>query len=607
MDEIPSQTIPRRGRGRPRNPEREADKRPPKDYLKVPGSAFARERLGRRARDRRREIGISLDAVGDAVGVGRATVYKWERELPQRLAIEHARRWERALMVPEGWLVDVKINAPTLKSKGFPSTKTVAEEILAIASWLARPRFRERTFLFDGLKPDEQRLATIFSLRFGVSFDKQAGKRTLKSVGDEFSLTRERIRQVVAKMIERAHQLGEIRLNALDQLPGQIQSLLPATDEVLDSELSEILGDVSVANADRFSREVLGRSILPSLATKHGLHLANDETAMLAEIVRDTVIRMMRGMGAGQMHMLCGLACQSYGNSVSMDEIRRITVSLPRFEWLDEPNGWFWTGPTDTYSRVASTALKILSATGGKRIDAEEIMAGLGRQWRDRDEDNAIFYSALPNIQVVKAILKRQPWIRTVQHDDFELKEPLPLNSFLSESEQAILNNIQKNGGVSSRRALTKALVGKGGLTNVGLSVTLSNSPIVRQVGPTIYAIRGVDFDGEAVKKALVNARPGRGAAKAGKDGWVSCKIRLNKSICQNRVFSVPSALAARLQPGGYMLEGSSFEVNLVSLPDRGMRFNLLSKAIIDAGLSVKDTIRLWVHPERRHIRFEKA
>lgn len=607
MDQTPSQVLPRRGRGRPRNPDREAGKRAQKDYLKVPDSVLVRERIGQRAHDRRREIRISLAAVGDAVGVSQVTVCKWERELPKRLTLERARRWERALMVPEGWLVDVESEAPALASTGFPQTRTVAEEILAVASWLARPRFRERTFLFDGLRLDEKRLATIFSMRFGVSFDKQAGKRTLKSVGDEFSLTRERIRQVVAKMIERAHQLGPIKFPALDQLPGLIQTRLPATDGALDSDLSEILGDVSVANADRFSREVLGRSVLPSQSTKHGLHLADEETAGLAVAVQDVANRMMRGMGAGQIHMLYGLACQSSGKSGTIDEIKRIAASLPQFEWLDEANGWFWTGPGDTYNRVTATAMKILSATGGKRVDAEEIMAGLSRRWRERDEDNSIFYSVLPTVQVVKAILKRQPWIRTVQHDDFELKEIVPLDWFLSESERAILKSIQQNGGVASRRALTKALVGDGSITNVGLSVTLSNSPIVRQVGPALYAIRGVEFDGAAVKKALLDDWHGRVAAKVGKDGWVTCKIRLNKSICQNRIFSVPAALAGRLQPGSYVLEGSSSEVNLVVLPDRGMRFNLLAKAIIDAGLSEKDAIRLSVHPERRHVRFEKA
>src|SRR3546814_17020102 len=81
---------------------------------------------------------------------------------------------------------------------------SVAAEIRTAGTWLCRASFARRTVLHHELSPTAQRLADIFALRYGVDGEAHT---TLKVIGDRFGLTRERIRQIVEKMVDRSARI----------------------------------------------------------------------------------------------------------------------------------------------------------------------------------------------------------------------------------------------------------------------------------------------------------------------------------------------------------------------------------------------------------------
>ena len=593
--------LPVRRRGRPR---KEASERRATAlaYEAVPASPMERMALARRARERRHELGLSRVHMAAALQVGPQTLGLREKELPKRLTESGARRWEEVLAVPRGWLTnrDMETPAPPAPIElAAPVAGTAAAEILAVASWLARAARSRRTFEFDRLTPREQRRATIFAMRYGFA---AAGKQTLARVGAEFSLTRERIRQIVATMLERAADLSRVPFSVADQLSELVPPLLPATDDDLMHRLEPLLGGVSIANADLFAREVLGRRIVPDSGVTRGLRVASDDSA-LVDAVHAVAKRMIRAAGAAQIHTVFGLVAQTIKGRHDFDDIARIARALPAFEWLDEDNGWFWAGP-DTGNRVTTAAMKILAACGG-RVDVEEIMAGLTRERRER-ERNRIFFSFLPPGTVVVEMLRRTPSIRTVQFDKFELRAEAAREGLLSESESAILDIARAFGGVVQRQELAVRLVDTGTITNVGLQFTLAQSPIVRQLSRAVYAIRGIPFDGRALERTTESIRGPLGyRACMDRDGWLTSDVVVGNGMRRNRAAHAPAALARHLTPGAYTLDGGARAVRLVNLPGGQSRFNGLAALLFDAGFVEGDKVRLRVHPERRLIRVD--
>ena len=103
------------------------------------------------------------------------------------------------------------------------------DEIVAISSWLAEPNARRRTCNPLLLAESTARNARIFAQRYGSNGE----DRTLEAIGMRFGVTRERVRQICAKMLGRSSGVrfsgGRFATPVIDQLIADIQPLLPAT------------------------------------------------------------------------------------------------------------------------------------------------------------------------------------------------------------------------------------------------------------------------------------------------------------------------------------------------------------------------------------------
>jgi transcriptional regulator with XRE-family HTH domain len=465
-----------------------------------------------RARSRRQERGLSSLALASLIGISESTLMKWESALrPVRQPAEA--HWEAALGVPNGWLRNMTEGAPAIAEApsthaGIAPAATVAEEIRRISCWLITRGVERRTANDDDLDPSERRAVEVMALRYGLHGE---SKSTLQSIGTQFGLTRERVRQIIARNTERARH-WPVATPCLDRLSDEIKKLLPSTVAELDQHLKDALGEsLSVMGAERFARDVLGRSIAcltntpANMAAPWEMVASSGDDAETIREVRAAAFGMIRSCGAAHIGFISSAAGQLLNRALSTMETVRCCRLIGKFEWLREQDGWFWFGP-DRENRLLSITSKVLSVAN-RNVDVEEIYGALVRSRRSRYQtDRPRPYLVDPPPALIIEVLKRIPTIRQVQHDDFRLKNPVSPEDVLSDTELAIYRVLSQRGGIATRQTLYKELVDTGTLLATALQAPLESSPILMRLDHGLYALRGTELSPQSWAQSSANA-----------------------------------------------------------------------------------------------------
>lgn len=594
------------------------------------------ESLSQLARAQREMLGLSVVEVARVIGINPLTLRNWEKRFPRRLNLDRRAKWETALRVAAGWLQawpaplssDGRVHRIAGDDQGasHPQTQmlkrpaltegSVAQEIRAIGAWLSRRKLVNRTPNLGSLSTIERRTAEIFAQRYGVAGHDRS---TLQDIGNEFGLTRERVRQILDRTLERA-QGTQFEAPQLQALGKEIQSLLPIGLEEADAHFRARLGEsLSLRTVDIFAREVLGRSFYTVTGNEKGpgvkfrcyLVPVDQHDDSTIRIIRSKAREMIRITGAAHLYFVAGATGQALGRGVLPDEVMRAVQLVPGFAWLNEAGGWFWFGE-EAENRLLNAAKKMLAAVRG-RLDVEDILAGAIRSRRhstNRSSKDGTVHVVEPPWEVVRDVLRATSWCQTVQHNDFVYVGVLRDEDVLSEVECRLCSTLREQGGVAAFGRLQKELTQAGLIKNTSLSILLANSPIVYRPEFGLVAIRGIPIRGADLERAR---------SEIGKQLAASTKIILDDDDClhitaeftpyaaKSRVWEVPQSLARLLNEGPYELQGFSEPVEVKRLPSGATRINKLISKIIAMGFKPGVMMTLAINPAHRTICIKTA
>lgn len=575
-----------------------------------------REALAERAKLRRLALGATRVDLAAQISVLPHKVTTCEICWPARRDEEMERRWEEALQVPAGWLRDPRMQTPPVSRPSpidvaIAKPQTVADEIRAIATWLAEPRFSRRSASGEASSAKERRRAEIFASRYGVHGEDAS---TLQAIGNRFGITREAIRQMTEKMLARARELHSPNTPNLDNLTKEIKGFLPATVAQLDDQFRHILGEsLSLVGAERFAREILGRAIVgltnnPADMVRRGEIVAIDPQTHDVEMVRgarEAALRMIRSCGAAQLMFVAGAASGILNRGITPEEAVRACRALPGFSWLKEEDGWFWFGPdTPGDNRLLSVTRKVLSVAR-QRVDVEDLSQAFGRNRRSYYTTSGARPSLIePPLTVIVAVLSQTPWVHVIQHDDFQLREPLAPEETLADTELAIYQQLAAQGGLCARRQLLKTLVETRLVKVVSLQLTLDSSPILTRLDFGLFALRGWPVLAQAVDRALSGADGTQRLAVPDNLGWISFEFVLTSYAVQTRICGIPAYVGRALAPGPFAVEGFSELVHYVRTSNQH-RLNRLAQKLLALGLKADDKATIRIHAEERVIIIE--
>ncbi|CAK7053942.1 MAG: hypothetical protein BACD_02606 [Bacteroides rodentium] len=434
----------------------------------------------------------------------------WEEEFPSEHQGEKENAWEDALLVPRGWLrsnEDTSFdslfshNNISLTDSRVPLT-SVADEICAIGTWLVRSARHARTIHYQDLTQHEQKYVTIFSARYGVKGPKNV---TLKAIGDQFGLTRERVRKIVGHMIDRAQGVV-IDAPCFLQLQNTVATMSFISVEEFEIQHRKLLGDLlSLSDANRFALEILGDSIASInkkafCVTDNAIKpmLGDERHVRISVEVRDSSRRMIKNCGAAHVMYVTGMVSETLAEAISVDEVRRALTAVKGMEWLTENRDWFWFGEDTMNNRALDIARKTLSVAQ-RRLDIEELHQAVSRSRRSYPENQSLPPAVGLPQHVLQELYARVSWLTVVQYNDFMLNVPIPMEDVLSKSELVVAKRIIQSGGAVARRTLITQCVETGLFSFPTLMVVLKSSPIIKNLGVGVYGLRGVDVSNQAL------------------------------------------------------------------------------------------------------------
>jgi transcriptional regulator with XRE-family HTH domain len=562
------------------------------------------DKLGLRAKQRRKEIKLNLPDISLRTGVKRGTLRTWEISIPRNITQENVEKWESALRVPNGWLLnlEMEIPAPELMVINTRGSLTASEEIRTVGCWVARIR-DNKTTRFSELSEAEARTAEIFALRYGVAGEDSS---ILQVIGDNFGLTRERVRQIVDKAIKRL-RLTKIETPITDSIFNKILAYLPASVADLDQEFREQLGEsLSIESLDRFSREILGKGRVHVTERPGGMAKAWDKVVTnpvthneaKLRAIRDAAFDMIRSCGGAQINWVAGTASWQCGEVVTAQDILKACRIIPGFHWLVEEDGWFWFGEEMPENRVLNLSKKML-AVAGRRLDTEDIQQGLSRARRyyyDPNRPRPIMIE--PPFKVVKAILSQVSWVKVIQSDDFVADPMIPVEDVLSDSELQIFKLMLRSGGVMSRYEIKKATQGL--FSDIMLSVNLDNSPIFSWLEIGVFALRGRQLSITSIQRAMESVRGTLAKPIELVNGSVNFQLALTAYHLRNKFLEVPVKVCPYMEDGEYVVDG--FDTPARSSIKYRRIYHLIQK-MIKMGYGAGDRVTIQILPSERKIR----
>jgi hypothetical protein len=406
------------------------------------------------------------------------------------------------------------------------------------------------------------RNAEQFAWRYGVGGEASA---TLQAIGDKFSLTRERVRQVIEKLVGELVQ-KTVWAPAAQRCRAEVVKLLPMTEQKLNSVLRAELGDsLELRGLWRFCSEVLGERLSISLTEFHSA--INGDTIAVAPnatlwvgYAHSAAVKLIGHCGAAQLHLVAATVHEQHGLSIRAADVAEVMQARQGFEWLDQEKGWFWFGADENRNRILKYVRKIL-AVAVRRVDVDEIFEGICRYSRSIPRQVSVDVQISPG--VLQAMLSRTSWIRTVQSNDFCLADPVVIEDVLSSSELIIYNLLKRRNGVASRNFLRRRTVDKGRIEFVTFGVTLDGSPMIKQVDRGVFMLRGWPVAARSLTRAQrevglpqgARLRPLRVPATL-PDGIAEFEVIMTPGCYRNRQHSMPARLRGSIPDGKYIVSG---------------------------------------------------
>lgn len=438
-----------------------------------------------------------------------------------------------------------------------PSIVTLVREILHLDQLDVSADLRDVAARLALCFPAEKRPrnTAIFAERYGASGDDSS---TLQSVADRHRLTRERVRQIVQKMLARCEQ-RPVYSPAFQRLQEATSRLLPGSVDDCELQLAPLLGGLQMRGAIDYGREVLQQKLavaeikLPyHLLVKERLLSQTEEQEGCGDLLI-AARRMIMTHGAAYLPaVVASIAPQTKG--LTMTAAARLAQMLNGFEWLIEGE-WFWLGPPQQRNRIDLMLRKIISVSP-QWIDIEDLYAAIARFTR-QDPDEASLFP--PPVKVIKGICERTPWLDCRQANDFRANVVLNPVDQLSKVEHDVYTFMAAHHGVASRWMLSRALTANGHPDPVPiLSGILSRSVIIRPLGRGVFGLPGWPLDPAALAVAQAEVGGENIAAAHQVDGSYEWTVVLTPGSLNNGQHSVPSSISEDLPPGEYQVAGGA-------------------------------------------------
>jgi hypothetical protein len=294
--------------------------------------------------------------------------------------------------------------------------------------------------LLDGVVDVRTRKITI---RF-FGWDGQGGT-TLEQAGQEFGLTRERVRQIVAKAPLRNGENREQVRRLVRQASSLAATMAPCRAESVEEAMVKAGLTSQPFRLEGLLKAIDMLSLSPCfslVSCQQGRIVVRENDREIASDVLEEARRRISHFGITNVEYVTG-ALREKGWRLTAEQVRHLVVLLPGLVWLDGNEHWFWSGAIPRNS-LLSRLRKVL-------VVAREISISSAREAILRDD--RMRQLDLPE-QVFRQLCSDLPGVCVVRAELICADRLLQEETELTELEQLFVDVLRRHGGVLERDQL---------------------------------------------------------------------------------------------------------------------------------------------------------
>lgn len=471
--------------------------------------------------------------------------------------LDESMRHALMMAIEQEWAERVRADDPRFRDVAPPYNGSLSElfdealnnpqgpRAAAMASSLYRIQARVAEIASEPLDEALRRLITsvgssqrdvaIIFARFGWG---GRPAMTLQEVGDEFSLTRERVRQIVGK------RTGRISQPYLPQLEKAVR-LVASRAPIASSDAARLLVDEGVSMVPIDPRSLMATAELLGYDVDFQIDPGDGAEYVLAQGLAGTgpvfsIARRQAGrVGVSnieEVHADLADARHDY----PIEAVSRILHSSLKVEFL--VGEWFWVpGIPPERNRLRNVTRRMLSVT--PTLDIASIRQGVRRRYRFMQID------LVPPTDVLRAFFSASAEFM-VHGDSVEPIEPLDYRDELGEVERVFVEVLRGSAtGLLDRAELEEAVTGRGVNGNT-FSVVTSYSPILDHPATNVWCLRGHDFEPatlEALRAAVATRSRRRRTLAFGWDEDGNLWLTVEVANVGSPVIGIPVSIARYL------------------------------------------------------------
>lgn len=411
-------------------------------------------------------------------------------------------------------------------ARSLPQIRARAAEIAA------EPLDRAFEYLLTSLGCT-RRHVKIVKARIGWNED---GPQTLEKVGEAFGLTRERVRQITAKVLNR------LMPTYLPQLERAIQELETAAP-VPVADARDLLVDAGISSTPLDPRGVATVAGLLGYEATFQVDAADGSPWILPAGQAGTAAifaaarRLAGKVGVSNVDEVQA-SLSAAGREIGCDEVGRILRGSTKVAFLE--GDWFWVPdvPADR-NRLRNVSQRMLSVA--PRLDVPTLRQGIRRRYR------FMRIETVPPVGVLEAFYAAHP--EFALHDDGTVESTVPLDYrlVLGEVERAFVEAFRSiPTGLMDRVELEDALT-KRGINPNTLAVFTTYSPVLDHPATNVWCLRGADVDPAALEAHRVAAATRTRRRRTLAYGWDDDgRLRLSVTVANvsSPVVGIPAAIS---------------------------------------------------------------
>ncbi len=363
--------------------------------------------------------------------------------------------------------------------------------------------------------------------------------RTLESVGDNFGVTRERVRQIANK-VEKIYSHREAFLPGLERVLRFIARRVPAMADDIEKDLqargltlSRFRVEAIIECGKRF-----GRPVPFVLDESRGVRVVTEATGTgLARLIGIHARRAVSKYGLANTVDLKEELTNAIRSGIDSQLLSRVVCAMRSYEDLGK--GWFWIQDLPR-NHMLTIVRKVLAVA--PRIHVSEMRAAIANDPRGM--------GFAPPKEVVLRFCQSAAEC-DVEDDVIIVRQGQDPSQVLSDIERAILDVFRTHGPLLSRMDLEGCCVERG-IKRTTLSLYAGRLAIIARYAPGVYGLRGAVFSPDDLDRLSP-----RRQSRYSEHGWTEnaepwAAVELSASALASGVVQLP--LSVRQQMSGHYL-----------------------------------------------------